>query len=73
MRDALKSFCFHKKELMHEKEFYFYIAMETLANFYKLVFRGLRDGNIVHLELKFLLNKNQSGWLTTSHKGQLLF
>ena len=73
MRDALKSFCFHKEKLMHEKEFYFYIAMETLENFYKLEFRRLRDQNIVHLELKFLLNKNQSGWLTTSHQGQLLF
>ena len=23
----------------------------------------------VYLELKFVLNKNQSGWSTTSHKG----
>ena len=41
--------------------------------FYKLQFHRFWDENIGHLAFKFVANKNQSGWLTTSHSAQHSF
>ena len=46
---------------------------KVLAKNYESQFRRFRDENIVYLAFKFLLNKNQSGWLTTSLSAQLHF
>ena len=55
---------------MHEKE----IVMETIFLRKNLSGKSLqsqlhqfRDENIVYLAFKFIMNKNQSGWLMTSH------
>ena len=37
-----------------------------MENFCESQSYRFRDGNIVHLGSKFVLNKNQSGWSTTS-------
>ena len=39
--------------------------------FYKSQFHRFRDENIVYLAFKFVVNKNRSGLLTTSHSAQL--
>ena len=55
---------------MHEKE----IVMETIflrknlsGKSLQSQFHQFRDENIVYLAFKFIMNKNQSGWLMTSH------
>ena len=82
MRDALKPFFFRRKKSTREKEFSFYqILLEILffngkisvKNLYELQFPRFLNENIVYLAFKFVLNKNQSGWLTTSHSAELYF
>ena len=41
--------------------------------FYESQFHRFRHENIVYLAFKVLVNKHQSGWLTTSHSAQLHF
>ena len=85
MRDVLKSFYFRKKTVDERKGifFLFYQIVREMLFYEKVLaknyesqfrrFRRFRDENIVYLAFKFLLNRNQSGWLTTSLSAQLHF
>ena len=82
MRDALKSFHFRKKRRCAKKNFLF-ILSNCHGNaffmkefkweiFYESHFHRFRHENIVYLAFKFVVNKNRSGWLTTSHSAHIL-
>ena len=60
MRNALKLFIFVKKNRCVKVNFLFKSKWKifTYCDFID---------NIVYLKFKFVLNKNQSGWWTTSH------
>ena len=81
MSDALKSFYLCKKKVNARKGIFFLfyrIVKDTLflwknmsENLYEPQFHRFCDNNIVDLAFKFVLNKDQSGWLTASHSVQL--
>ena len=70
MRDALKLFYFVKNVIAQNEIFllFYQIAIETLfmKEFKRKIFKRLSNENIVYLAFKFVFNKNQSGWWTTS-------
>ena len=82
MLDMLKLFYLRKKKADVQKGIFFLfyqIVMEVLF-IKKLSEKSLQitisqfgDENIVYLAFKFVLNKNQSGQLMTSHSAQLHF
>ena len=70
MHDALKLFYFVKNVIAQKEIFllFYQIAIETLfmKEFKRKIFKRLSNENIVYLAFKFVFNKNQSGWWTTS-------
>ena len=70
MRHALKLFYFVKNVIAQNEIFllFYQIAIETLfmKEFKRKIFKRLSNENIVYLAFKFVFNKNQSGWWTTS-------
>ena len=68
--NAWKGIFFLFYQIVRETLFYEKVYMKNL---YESQFRRFHNENNVYLAFKFALNKNQSGWLTTSHGAQLYF